>query len=63
MDHNGEISPPPLKEAEVNEYMEDEYNSEDGMQPMSAEQKAATTRRILLKLDFAYVVLAAVMRG
>jgi len=52
MNHNAEISPPLSKTIEANEYLKDEHDSED-IQSMSPEERAAITKRMLLKLDFA----------
>jgi len=53
MSHNAEISPPPSKTIEANEYLaKDEYGSEESLS-LSPEEKKAITKRMLFKLDCA----------
>lgn len=55
MEHNAEISPPLSKTIEAKEFVQEDYSSDD-LASMSAQEKAAITRKILFKLDIAYVV-------
>ena len=56
MNHNAEISPPLSKTIQATEFVKDEYESDD-LPSISLEEKKAITRRILFKLDVAYVYI------